>query len=65
MNDELQRIFLAGVEVRRLDEETFDFVVERAGEPEGFEWLCLDLIEGFTTYRFNWRFEDERKFDAF
>ena len=37
VDEELHGIFLAGVEVRRFDQEAFDFVVVSAGEPEGFE----------------------------
>jgi hypothetical protein len=37
VNDELHRIFLVGIKVRRLDEEALDFVVVGAGEPESFE----------------------------
>ncbi len=37
VDQKLHGIFLAGVEVGRLDQEAFDFVVVSAGEPEGFE----------------------------
>ena len=37
MDEKLYGIFLGGVEVRRLDDEAFDFVAVRAGEPEGTE----------------------------
>ena len=43
VDEELHGIFLAGIEVRRLDQEAFDLVAVRAGEPEGFE-------------RWTWRF---------
>src|SRR5207244_2834398 len=37
MDEELHRILLAGVEVRRLDEEALNFIAVGAGEPEGFK----------------------------
>src|SRR5260370_39819020 len=37
MNEELDRIFLVGIEVRRLDKEGLNFIVSRAREPEGFK----------------------------
>ena len=45
VDEELHGIFLAGIEVRRLDQEAFDFVVVSAGEPEGFERRHRDLGE--------------------
>ena len=43
VDEELHGIFLRGVEVRRLDEEAFDLVAVRAGEPEGFTRRTCDL----------------------
>src|SRR5437870_6572357 len=37
MDEELHGIFLAGIKVRRLDQEALNFVVVSAGEPEGLE----------------------------
>src|SRR5579862_1897902 len=37
VHDKLQWIFLAGIEVRRLDQEALDLVAVRTGEPERFE----------------------------
>src|SRR5581483_2123236 len=37
VDEKFHRVFLDGVEVRRLNEETFDFVVVGASEPEGLE----------------------------
>src|SRR5207248_6392094 len=37
VNDELHRILLVGIKVRRLDQKAFDFIVVGASEPEGLE----------------------------
>src|SRR5580704_18051469 len=37
MKEELDRLFLVGIEVRRLDKESLNFIVSRAREPEGFK----------------------------
>ena len=45
VDQELHRILLARVEVRRADEEALDFDVADGGEPEGFHLRKVELGE--------------------
>ena len=57
VDEELHGIFLAGIEVGWLDQETLDFVVVGAGEAKGFEWGHRDLGEnGFVQMSQRLRF---------
>src|ERR1043166_9262995 len=49
VNDELQRIFFVGIEVRWANEEALDFVVICTHEPEGFQRGHGDLRERRTV----------------